>query len=322
MFGLSIVCYLFLGGAGAGACFVGALLGLLVPRSCVTQRIARTSNDIVERFGAPLEYRALLAPLFACGMLALVLGIACLAVDLGRADRVALLLFQPQFTFVTVGAYALVACVIVASTLALVWGDLVRGAVWWAVVALEVLALACSFVVMVYTGLLLQSLNAVPLWTSWCLPVLFVASSLSCGIVFAVGVARLTGSLALFRSVFRRMMACDALVIVIEAVAMVLLVTTVSASASSAGENATTLAAAQSIETLLHGPDALVFWIGFVAIGIVVSFVWDISCALLARKACGGEAVWATCVLIGGFCMRYCVVMAGLHPIATAGGMG
>lgn len=32
MFGTEIVCYLFLGGAGAGACFVLAVMGLLVPR--------------------------------------------------------------------------------------------------------------------------------------------------------------------------------------------------------------------------------------------------------------------------------------------------
>ena len=141
----------------------------------------------------PRAYRVLFAPAFACALLALVLGMVFLLVDLGRVDRILLLITQPNPSHIVVGAYALAACVVLAGVLALVWGGVVRRVGPRALTALQVLTLACAAVVMAYTGLLLQSLRAVALWHSAWLPVLFVLSSLSCGFALVVGVAQFSG---------------------------------------------------------------------------------------------------------------------------------
>ena len=69
MFGTEIVCYLFLGGAGAGACFVLAVMGLLVPRAatfgCAAGATAWTRH-VRTALLVPRVYRALFTPPFVC----------------------------------------------------------------------------------------------------------------------------------------------------------------------------------------------------------------------------------------------------------------
>ena len=112
------------------------------------------------------SYRALFTPPFVCAVLALTLGMAFLLADLGRSDRILLLLTQPSLSHIVVGAYALVISVVLASVLALAWGGVFRRMAPHVFVALQVLMLAGAAVVMAYTGLLLQSMRACLLYTS------------------------------------------------------------------------------------------------------------------------------------------------------------
>ncbi|MEE0593250.1 MAG: polysulfide reductase, partial [Eggerthella lenta] len=80
-----VVCYLFLGGTGAGLALALSVLGLLVPHACVS-----TPPGVHLRPNA--AYRKLLGSGFAAAFVLLALGIVCLLADLGNAERVILLL--------------------------------------------------------------------------------------------------------------------------------------------------------------------------------------------------------------------------------------
>ena len=102
MFGTFAVLYLFCGGTGAGAIAVCSLADLAWARQpfgtgTYTQGPSVRPEARIVDFG------------FAAGLALLVLGIACLLLDLGRLDRVLMLFLNPQPTFVTVGAFALAA---------------------------------------------------------------------------------------------------------------------------------------------------------------------------------------------------------------------
>ena len=181
-----MVCYLFLGGTGAGLCLVLSVLGLLVPRSCL-------STPPGVHLHPSAAYRKLLGSGLVAAFVLLALGIVCLVADLGNAERMILLLVHPTASYLAVGSWALAACLALAAALGLAW----LGVGVWNVAlvrVVHVVAGLASLVVMVYTGLLLQSLGAVPLWATPWLPALFAASSLSCGIACALALAQITGA--------------------------------------------------------------------------------------------------------------------------------
>lgn len=304
--------YLFLGGSGAGACLVLAVLGLLVPRDLVTERAG-------VRLRPTAPYRKLLGCGFAAAFVLLALGVVCLLADLGNAERVILLLVHPMATHLVIGSWALAACLVFAAALGLAW----LGFGTWGFALLrviEALAVLAAFAVMVYTGLLLQSLGAVPLWATPWLPALFAASSLSCGIACVLGVSQLTGAARAFGAVLRRLAAADAVVVVIEAAVLAAFLYAVSMTGTSAS-NGTEIAAAQSVRDLLEGDNAWLFWSCFVVLGLAVPLVLDVVLAKRCSAMPGATMLAAACVLTGGFVMRYCVAAAGVHPVLSSMGV-
>ena len=180
MFSELVVCYLFLGGAGAGACLVLSVMGILVPRD-------RFSKSPVRSIFVSWEYRKLFGFGFAFALVALVAGVLFLFVDLGRADRVLLLFTSPKVVHITIGAYALIFSILGATLQALIWTQMIQGGSVFVLRLLCVLTALFSLVAIVYTGLLLQSLRSVPLWHNIWLPALFILSSLSCGMGLVMG---------------------------------------------------------------------------------------------------------------------------------------
>lgn len=323
MFGTEIVCYLFLGGAGAGACFVLAVMGLLVPRERLgVRQVDGLDGHVRTALLVPRVYRALFTPPFVCAVLALTLGMAFLLADLGRSDRILLLLTQPSLSHIVVGAYALVISVVLASVLALAWGGVFRRMSPHVFVALQVLMLAGAAVVMAYTGLLLQSMRAVALWHSPWLPALFVLSSLSCGFALVVGAAQFSEAAGAFASVLSRSALADAGVIVAEALAAVALLATVAHAAQAGGANGTTVAAAESVRQLACGVQAPLFWGGFVTLGLAIPLCIEVAGAMLHRLPSVAILGLAASVLVGGFALRWCIVNAGMHPALSVLGFG
>ena len=322
MLGPLIVCYLFLGGTGAGACLVLAALGLLAPGELVAVRGAGGDGAGRRPAGAhavlrpPAAYRRLLAPGYRAALVALALGMVCLLADVGRADRLLLLLTSPALSHVAVGAWSLAVCAVLAVLAALAWDGLVRR---WRFAAVQVLQAAlalAALAVMLYTGLLLQSLSAVPLWATPWLPVLFTLSSLSCGSALVLAAAQLPGAPSAFATGLRRLAVVDAVVIVLEAAALAVFAGTALAGVGGdfvVGRTAEALAA--SAEALVAGEAAWLCWGGLVLAGLAVPFALDVILARLRRPRPAIALVAAACVLAGGLAMRYCVVEAGMHPL-------
>lgn len=307
-----VVCYLFLGGTGAGFGLVLSLMGLLVPRACVTMPSGAHLHP-------NLAYRKLLGSGFAVAFVVLALGIVCLLADLGNAERVVLLLLNPTASYLSVGSWALMACLTLAAALGFAWLGVGTWNVGLVRILLAVAALVAT-VVMVYTGLLLQSLGAVPLWTAPWVPLLFAVSSLSCGIACTLALAQITGVAFVFSTVLKRLAATDAVIIVIEAVVLAVFVW----AASQVGaplSNGTELAAAQSVRELVAGANGQLFWGCFVAGGLAVPLALDGVLAKRRRPLPGVALFASACVLAGGFVMRFCIVAAGAHPVLSSMGV-
>lgn len=312
---MPIILYLFLGGTGAGACLVLAAVGLLVPADRIAVALpGRSRAGVRLAFAAPSAYRKLFVPAYGCALVVLLLGLACLIIDLGRADRLLLLLSTPTFSHIVVGAYSYAVCFGLALALALPWSGLVRSAPVGLIRALEAVSIPVAIAVMVYSGLLLQSLAAVPLWTVAWLPVLFVLSSVSCGIALVVGIAHLGDAARVFPSLFRRMIACDALVVALEA-AVVAAFLAACGGAAALPASGTAEAAASSYAQLVAGSNAELWWVGFVGFGLAVPLVLEVLLLRMRLALRGLTLGVAACVLFGGFVMRFCIVEAGAHPV-------
>lgn len=321
MFGMAVVCYLFLGGAGAGACAVLAVASFFVPRDMLSRVRVDATGRSCESVIVPLEYQRLFSAGYAAALSALLIGVVCLFVDLGRADRM-LLLLQPKLTYLAIGAYALVACVAVSVAAALIWkGILLRVGRVWVFRFVGGAQLILSLVVMLYTGLLLCDVRAVPLWSTPWLPALFAFSALSCGIALVMAADKLSEGSRLFSSYSKVLVKADLAVIIVEA--LVLVGFAVSIAAAGADSTPTAIAAASSLDRLLLGDLSVAFWGGFVICGLAAPLLIEVGLTLFGRDASMVSLCATTLVLVGGFALRWCIVEAGAHPVAVtlAGGL-
>ena len=151
MFSELVVAYLFLGGTGAGALLIAAVLMLLADERAV-------SRGVVVRFrdNGSAAYRRLFVPILVASLVVLVLGALCLAADVGRLDRILLLAVSSPSNYLVVGFWALLLCGTLAAAMLLVWLG-VPSVSLPLFRALAVLLAAVSFVAVIYTGLLQNS---------------------------------------------------------------------------------------------------------------------------------------------------------------------
>lgn len=193
MFSELVVAYLFLGGTGAGALLIAAVLMLLADERAV-------SRGVVVRFrdNGSAAYRRLFVPILVASLVVLVLGALCLAADVGRLDRILLLAVSSPSNYLVVGFWALLLCGTLAAAMLLVWLG-VPSVSLPLFRALAVLLAAVSFVAVIYTGLLLSGMPSVPLWFGPWLPGLFAISALSCGVALVGMVAVFSGMATGFR---------------------------------------------------------------------------------------------------------------------------
>ena len=204
------------------------------------------------------------------------------------------------------GFWALVVSIFLTGGLACAWAfpsahvrlRVVRAATWAALIA--------GFAVAVYTGLLLSSMPAVPFWASPLLPILFTLSALSCGSALVLACAAVSGSFDVFSQAIGRTVWLDVAVMGLEALATALLI--VSATAHPYGVSV------QSADVLLTGPLQALFLLGFGGVGIAVPLVLESISALGRVRLSSIALTAASCVLVGGFILRYCIVAVGAHP--------
>ena len=303
MFDLPVIVYLFLGGTGAGAL---VLLGIAEFADALwVLRCARGTGSRCLRLaggGLPAEWYC--RSWGACSAF-LALGILCLLFDLGRPDRVGLLLARPALSPISVGAFALGASLMLAAFFALLeWsGTSLRPA---AVLALSVAGVATGLVSATYTGVLLQGMASVALWHTPLLPALFALSSLSCGaaVLFAcVAFSQRDTVLAALRD---RILRVDAVLVALEAVCLAALVCAGLAGAPSR----------EAARQLVAGELAPVFWGGVVALAIVAPAVLG---RCITRENHPAQLLRiAGCALAGGLALRWCMVTAGLYDASRS----
>ena len=326
MFDTVVVAYLFLGGAGAGLCFVLSILGLLIPSFYLAQTSLKPESLAFLRYDPTLRRRTdaaisnplrrLFAPGWGVGALFLLVGIMCLLVDLGRIDRVVNLLMMPQLSYVSVGAYALAMCILLAAALGLVFARIVHHCPLWLLRVMLAVEGIAALVVLLYTGMLLASMPSVPLWNVWTLPVLFACSGLSCGIAILVCAARLSLAADVFPRVMQRLFVGGALAIVVELVMLGVYLNQVP-NAWPEGSG-TALAAATSLEMLLSGDLGMLFQLGYVVCGLILPLIALVVLRILSPRSdlslVSFVLVTTAFIMVGGFIMRWCIVMAGVQP--------
>ena len=63
---------------------------------------------------------------------------------------------------------------------------------------------------------------------------------------------------------------------------------------------------------MIAGSYALVFWLGFVAVGLVAPVALEVLNARKASSAKGLAVAAEVCVLVGAFLLRFLVIMAAV----------
>ncbi|WP_165253920.1 NrfD/PsrC family molybdoenzyme membrane anchor subunit [Adlercreutzia sp. ZJ304] len=320
MFSDLVVAYLFLGGTGAGCCLIASILALLAEPTEIDRFLVYGIHS-----ASAQTWRRFFSALYIAALGALFLGAICLMADLGRPDKLLLLLFYPTPTYMAVGTWFIIVCSISALLCVVLWAGHMRIS-RKCLTVLSIIAGVSSIVVMVYTGLMLSDIRAIPVWNTFWLVLLFVLSALSCGIALALCSSLISGSLTAFYSTLVRLSKVDAAIILIEAaVGFFCLFSVWSAAGGLAGPaDSTGQAAFDSLESLLVGPLAVTFWVGFAFIGLAVPFVQDIAISrkrsnLMRMGKSSSSALFilstAACVLFGGALLRFLVVQAAMQPI-------
>lgn len=268
MFGELIVAYLFLAGVGAGGVAAASLADLLLVREPFG---ASAPPDFAEKRPAERLVAGVLA--LSCGALAL--GAGCLAADLGRIDRVLSLFTAPPVTLMNLGAWAVALLTALAAALALARFLYVPWLRRCAMVVAEAIACGLAVVVAVYAGLLLQTLSGVRLWSSPWVPALFALSAASCGCALLMAGALFAEGDEGVRKVAQAAARADAVVIVVEVAAAAGFLAFVAGS-DHAGVRV-------SEASLLCGPAALPWWVGFMACGLAAPLAVEVGCLVRER---------------------------------------
>ena len=297
IWGAPIAMYLFLAGLGAGAFVAATAVGRMAPQAKRTVRAGRV---------------------IALGAVAV--GLVLLMVDAKGGFlhpwRFALLLGNVQ-SVMTWGVVFLAALVVIAAVV--VVRDLLRKSVPF---GLEATGCGFAIAVAMYTGVLLGVVKTFPLWNSAVLPFLFLVSAMSTGVCAVFLFARLVCPNEVEKLAFLEHV--HGWLPWVETVLVVALLFFVGLSSE---------AGAASVAALLTGQWALVFWLGFVVVGLALPLVLHLVQGRVGagvRDACGAEvhgacprvesgracgAVSDAATIVGGFLLRYLVVMAALPVV-------
>lgn len=299
-----IAIYLFLGGSAAGAFALMSIADLGIEFSLARDRRRHLPNRFVAGPVA-VTWRRISRLVYGATFVMLGAALLCLLADLGRPEAFYLLFTNPSGSLMSLGTFALT-LLAVCMAVALAWGGLTLGSGWRkAALAAKAVGIIFSFVVMVYTGMLLQTAIAVPLWRSAWLWVLFLLSSLSCGCAVIMLCACTCGGFAAIERTRRRIAGLDAAFIVLEAAATAAFILTVGADAS-----------IHPIQALATGGFAALFWLGFIGCGILIPLAAELMLLIGCRRLGGtAAAVLAVLVLIGGLCLRFVIIGAGAAPV-------
>lgn len=305
-----IAVYLFLAGLGAGAFVLGALTNW-----------AKTPAPRMKRIA------------FVIAPVAVAVGTLVLVVDAkaGFANPLRFFLLVSNLNSVMAWGVIILSVFLAVSVVDLVL-LLVRKKT---PKALDVVGMVLAVCVAAYTGVLLGDAGlAFPLWNMAILPLLFVVSAASTGIAAVLLVTYLAAPDEVEALPFLPKAG-----LVLPVLELVLVAVLLGVTAGSSGSAAA--AGAASVANLVSGAYAVPFWLGFVVVGLVLPFALELArhrgagaskaAAVVGAAAPGagpdgsaaagagsGKAlalVGEAGVLVGGFMLRYLVIMAALAVV-------
>ncbi len=285
IWGPMIAIYLFLAGAGAGAFLTASLISYKYP----------TAHKM-RKWG-----RIIVPVLLGIGLLMLMLDAEA---GLKNPLRFFGLINNPA-SVMTIGVYII--CVFMPISLIVAALELFNKSVPR---ALDIAGDIGAVCLAGYTGFLLGDSLGVPLWHNSVLPALFIISALTSGMAMVALIGIFTEAeeyekMTLLRPIHMVLAVLELLLII----AMLVI---------ASGKGA---AGAESVAMITTGSLAIPFWLGIVTIGLLMPLVID---ALAARKpkvekahtgVAIDEAVAQSGVVVGGFMLRFVVVMAGVTMI-------
>lgn len=281
IWGPLIAIYLFLAGAAAGAYLTASLISFKYP-----------SATKMRKWG-----RIIVPVLLGIGLLMLMIDAEA---GLKNPLRFFGLVNNPA-SVMTIGVYIICVfmpiCLIVAA-LELFGKNVVR--------PLDIAGDIGALCLAGYTGFLLGDSLGIPLWHNSVLPALFIVSALTSGMAMVV----LIGIFA-EREEYEKMSILRPIHIVLAVLEIVLIAAMLFIAAAKGG------AGADSVAMITSGALAVPFWLGVVALGLLMPLAMDAAQALKKGETHNsgvpmGEAIAQSGVVIGGFLLRLVVVMAGV----------
>ena len=304
--------YLFLGGMGAGAFIMAAVLFFFDKKN-------NEKTICIATWAATIS---------------LIVGLLLLLSELTNPLRGMLLWqsFSNGSSWMTFGAWAVFAAVIVFGLMALLSTRkiVVAATKKWkkfskvrlrARNVLAALGAVLGVVVAVYTGVLLMSAPGVPLWNTLLLPCLFAVSALDTGValveIIAVAVDRKQAGPRKTSKAHKLLKRFVVVLVLVELVVLfVFLSTMLQGSSGNAVVDAT---GAMSADLLMWGTLAPFFWGLVVACGLVLPLVAAVVGLVARPKSSDSLAVvGASGALLGGCALRFLILMAGLHADVIA----
>jgi len=305
VWGWLVAIYLFLGGLGAGAFCVTAIL----------QLVTGGRFKVTIKFGAWTS------------VIAIVLGLLALLLEVGKPFQ-AVVLFNSFVNFgswMTIGAWLLVVALLVFTSYALLRTDRVvarLGRLWKPLeekrsrlcTILAIIGIPISLGVAIYTGILIGVLPFIPFWNTWLLPALFTVSALDTGVAIVAANAILREKV---NGVARLKTAFEASIVALVAIEATVLWFYLQTMLTGSPDMA------KSAQILTSGALSLPFWIIVVSFGLAVPFLVGLIqlSRLVKRATVVLPLVGIAAALLGGFTLRFVVLSAGLHASISSPGL-
>jgi polysulfide reductase chain C len=274
-----IAAYLFLAGVGGGAFLAGFIADFH----------GGVEWALVSKIGAFL------------GVPCILIGTLFLLADLGRPVNAWRVWMKPGTSWIARGTIIIVLFMIFAALRCALWmglfpslesaGDVVAS-----------LGAIFAFLTVIYTGLLLGYSQPIALWRTALLPVLFLVSAVSTGVMAIILIGQFMGAPDMQLALLAKI---DAIILLFEMFVLIVFL-----------YNAyRTIESRFSAQRILGGAVATAFWLGVVACGLLIPFFLELS---------AGEGVAALLAaalgLFGGLCLRYSILAAGtLIPMTAVG---
>jgi formate-dependent nitrite reductase membrane component NrfD len=312
---LLIVFYLFAAGLSAGAFFASGL----------ATYVGGEQHKRISRIGA------LIAPW------PVMVGLAALIFDLTKPFEFWWLFLTVQYTSpMSIGAWLLTLFTLVSLVYFVLWlprpwrdllrvpqrrQDLFRPRTWRELDQVQTdrarrivaaVGAPISIGVGMYTGVLLGAVPARPLWNTPLVAQLFLVSAMSTGVAAVLLIAALLRPKAGHDDLHaerRFLVSLDIMLIVVE----ILIVTPFFIH-----QALNTWSSSTSLSLLLGGPYTVIFWLGFVLLGLLIPFAiegFELFPVVWREQAVKYSRLWAglsaALVLLGGFTLRYVIVFAG-----------